>query len=75
MQYYTVAEFASMLKFSRSKIYKMAESGELPSLKIGGALRFTEKHLDLLVQASERNSGIQKAKKPDAVDSPPALPK
>jgi excisionase family DNA binding protein len=75
MNFYTVVDVADMLKLSRSKIYKMAESGDLPSLKIGGALRFTEKHLENFVQASEQNGGSQRTKKVNAVDNPPALPK
>lgn len=33
-------DVARFLKVSRSWVYQKAESGELPSLKIGGLLRF-----------------------------------
>lgn len=35
-----VADVARYLGLSRSWVYQRAESGELPSLKVGGALRF-----------------------------------
>jgi PTS system nitrogen regulatory IIA component len=38
----TVAEVAKMLQMSRTSIYKYAEAGKLPSVKIGSNLRFTE---------------------------------
>jgi excisionase family DNA binding protein len=37
---WTWREVARALKVSRSWIYARAESGELPSLRIGGMLRF-----------------------------------
>lgn len=37
---WTWREVARALKVSRSWIYAKAESGELPSLRIGGMLRF-----------------------------------
>jgi excisionase family DNA binding protein len=37
---WTWREVAQALKFSRSWVYKKAETGELPSLRLGGELRF-----------------------------------
>ncbi|MDR0656087.1 MAG: helix-turn-helix domain-containing protein, partial [Treponema sp.] len=38
----TVSDVAQMLQMSKTSIYKLAESGKLPSIKIGSSLRFTE---------------------------------
>jgi excisionase family DNA binding protein len=37
MELLTVAEVAKALRLSRSKIYKMAEAGELKAVKIGAS--------------------------------------
>jgi excisionase family DNA binding protein len=37
---WTAAEVASYLRCSRSKVYQRAEDGTLPSLHVGGQLRF-----------------------------------
>jgi excisionase family DNA binding protein len=39
---YNVSEVASMLGLSTSCVYKKAERGEIQSIKIGTALRFSE---------------------------------
>ena len=39
---YNVSEVASMLGLSTSCLYKKAEKGEIQSVKIGAALRFSE---------------------------------
>ncbi len=38
---WTVAEVAAYLKASRSWVYHQSECGQLPSLRIGGLLRFS----------------------------------
>ncbi|WP_010256948.1 helix-turn-helix domain-containing protein [Treponema primitia] len=45
MELLTVSDVASALSVSQSKVYKMAESGELQSVKIGKSLRFTEEQV------------------------------
>ena len=37
---WTVADVAAYVRCSKSLIYKLAERGELPSLRIGALLRF-----------------------------------
>jgi excisionase family DNA binding protein len=37
---WTVAEVAKLLRASRSWVYKLAESGDLPCIRIGALLRF-----------------------------------
>lgn len=40
---------AKALKLSRSKIYKMAESNELKSVKFGKSLRFSKEQVNALI--------------------------
>jgi len=42
---YKAEEVAQMLRLSTSCIYKKVESGEIMSLKIGTAVRFTEANI------------------------------
>jgi excisionase family DNA binding protein len=41
----TVSDVAATLQMSKTSIYKLAESGKLPSIKIGSSLRFTENQI------------------------------
>jgi PTS system nitrogen regulatory IIA component len=45
-QILTVSDVAKLLRLSKSSIYKYAEKGEIPSIKIGTNLRFIETQLD-----------------------------
>ena len=38
---YTVKEVARLLKFGTAAVYRLAHSGELPFVPVGGQLRFT----------------------------------
>jgi excisionase family DNA binding protein len=40
---------AKALRLSRSKIYKMAESNELKSVKFGKSLRFSKEQVNALI--------------------------
>lgn len=42
----TVPELAKKLQISVSTVYKYAESGKLPSFKLGSSLRFLENEVD-----------------------------
>jgi len=42
----TVPELAKKLQISTSTVYKYAESGKLPSFKLGSSLRFLENEID-----------------------------
>ena len=53
---YKIEEVAQMLRLSTSCIYKKVESGEIKSLKIGTAVRFTEANI---------SDYIDKCKKPN----------
>jgi len=42
----TIEELSSYLKMSRSKLYQMAQKGELPGSKIGTQWRFDRDEID-----------------------------
>jgi len=42
---YDVAEVSTMLKLSKSCVYKLAERKIIGSIKIGSALRFNDAHI------------------------------
>ena len=42
---YRVTEVAEYLKLSRSRVYRMVKSGEIPHLKIGKSVRILESDL------------------------------
>jgi excisionase family DNA binding protein len=45
----TVSEVARMLQMSKTSIYKYAEAGKLPSVKIGSNLRFTDDQINQFI--------------------------
>jgi len=45
---------ADMLSLSRQHVYTMAASGELPSIKFRGAVRFDPKEVERFIQAHRR---------------------
>lgn len=45
----TVDQTAEYLNISRSTIYRLVKTGELPANKIGGQLRFKKETLDALL--------------------------
>jgi len=49
MELMDVDAVAKLLKLSRSKVYKMSESGELQSVKFGKSLRFSEEQVKSLI--------------------------
>ncbi|GHV83693.1 hypothetical protein AGMMS50212_10330 [Spirochaetia bacterium] len=54
MELLTVTDVRKLLKVSLSKVYKMAESGELQSIKIGKCLRFNEEQVKALISGKVR---------------------
>jgi excisionase family DNA binding protein len=54
MMLLTVKDIARILTISQSKAYKLAESGQIPSIKIGRSLRFhPEKINDFITRKTE----------------------
>jgi excisionase family DNA binding protein len=50
------AEVSVLLGLSRSKVYRMIESGELPSLRIGRAVRVPRRAFEDWLTRAERES-------------------
>ncbi len=42
----TIDELAEYLKLSQTKLYRMAQDGEIPASKIGSQWRFNRKEID-----------------------------
>jgi len=55
---YKVEEVAKMLSVSASCIYKKAEIGELGSIKIGTALRFSEQNITEFIEINKREKAV-----------------
>lgn len=51
------AEVADELGFSRSHVYTLADSGALPSIKIGKAVRFDPKDVERFIREHRRGKG------------------
>jgi excisionase family DNA binding protein len=52
---YNVSEVASMLGLSTSCVYKKAERGEIQSIKIGTALRFSESDIQNFIEKCKKS--------------------
>ncbi|WP_055109055.1 helix-turn-helix domain-containing protein [Paenibacillus ihumii] len=46
MKILTVIEVAELLKLSKCKVYALAKSGEIPTVKIGGSIRVIQEELE-----------------------------
>jgi len=55
-QILTVDDVAKMLQMSKSTIYKYAERGIIPSIKIGTSLRFKDEQIKQFVSACTPSS-------------------
>lgn len=69
----TVKEVAELLRKSASWVYKAAERGEVPALKIGANLRFDPDQLREWLAALAFESRTQGPVSTDAADLPGAL--
>lgn len=49
-------DVADVLNVSRKTVYKLANSGGLPSVKFGGALRFDPADVDAFIEANKAGS-------------------
>ena len=58
----TVTEVAKTLQISKSKLYKYAEKGIIPSFKIGTGLRFLENEIDDYIKKTIYNQRNQNEK-------------
>lgn len=46
MQILTVREVSQLIKLSESKVYSLAKSGQLPTIRIGGSIRIILEELE-----------------------------
>lgn len=51
----TVREVANLLRMSEKKTYRLAQSGDLPAFKVGGAWRFRRSDIESWVAAQVRD--------------------
>jgi len=57
----TLDELASYLKLSRTKLYGMAQRGELPASKIGNQWRFDREEIDMWMKSHATGQGESRA--------------
>jgi len=50
---YTLDEVSAYLKIAKSTIYKLSQTGKIPSVKIGKQLRFRKSSIDIWITAKE----------------------
>lgn len=58
---YKVAEVAQVLSLSRTKVYELVRTGELPSVRIGGSRRVRGEDLAQFVESLQRVSACAPA--------------
>ncbi|NQT34474.1 helix-turn-helix domain-containing protein [bacterium] len=52
----TIDELAKYLKLGQTKLYHLAQNGEIPASKVGSQWRFDREEIDIWVK-SQRNDG------------------
>ncbi|MBS1701420.1 MAG: helix-turn-helix domain-containing protein [Armatimonadetes bacterium] len=55
---YSIEECAELLSLSRSQLYRLADQGDLESVKIGKSRRVTYTQLDAFVMRLEQSKGF-----------------
>jgi len=55
----TISQVANHLQMSKSTVYKYAETGKIPSFKIGTSLRFLENEINDYIQKTIFNQRNQ----------------
>ena len=53
----SAAEVGLRWNLSRSRVYALASSGELPSIKLKGAVRFDPRDVDEYIRSHRRKTG------------------
>jgi excisionase family DNA binding protein len=57
--YLTVADVAKRMKVSRSWVYKKANAGVIPHVRIGAVIRFVEKDIETWINAHKVNGCLK----------------
>ena len=55
-KFFSINEVSAYLKIPKSTLYKLSETGKIPSVKIGKQLRFRKSSLDKWISEQERES-------------------
>ena len=66
-EFFSINEVSTYLKIPKSTLYKLSETGKIPSVKIGKQLRFRKSSLDKWVSKQERESLIPDSEPPLAL--------
>jgi excisionase family DNA binding protein len=53
----TPEEAARTLRVSRSKLYQLARSGQIPTLRVGSVLRIPRRRLEALIERDAASPG------------------
>ena len=56
LKWLTLDELAEYLKLSRTKLYRMAQKGEIPASKVGSQWRFDREEIDAWMKKQRRGS-------------------
>ena len=56
----TINELASYIKISRTKLYGMAQRGQIPAVKIGNQWRFDREEIDQWMKSHATGTGVLK---------------
>jgi excisionase family DNA binding protein len=55
----TLQQVAEYLKFSKDKVYQMANAGKIPAIKIGKQWRFDKNDLNKWIEEHKRNYTVK----------------
>ena len=61
----TLDELAEYLKLSRTKLYRMAQKGEIPASKVGAQWRFDREEIDAWMKNQRRSGTASQRKETD----------
>lgn len=66
----TIEELAAQLKLSRETIYKMAQKGQIPAIKIGSQWRFDSEEIEIWLKTKSNRPVAAKEKESRRSASP-----
>jgi excisionase family DNA binding protein len=53
----TAAEVADMLNLSRAAVYRLANTGQLPAVRLGRTVRFLRESVEAVLRVAKRSDG------------------
>lgn len=60
----TVEEVAAQIRVSVPTVYRWAQSGRIPSIRVGNAVRIPRRWLDRIIAEAEREANAEGTEKP-----------